>query len=85
MQVKRCYSSICSVCMSQHSWKGDAAFPPECGCQWASLSPAVWQDAGIISGDGGGERGSRKEESKEEEKKKGKRGSGCVREAGGVS
>ena len=64
-----CMLCVCTclcvcACVSQHSWKGAAAFPPECDCQWASLSLAVWQDARIISGHGGSERGSRMEESK---------------------
>lgn len=42
------------------SWVcGAAVFPPQCDCQWASLSLAVWQDAGIISGHGGSGGGSR--------------------------
>lgn len=70
MYVRKCYTSVSyvyvCVCVSQHSWKGGggaAVFPPECDCQWASLSLAVWQDARIISGHGGSERGSRMEES----------------------
>lgn len=59
------------VSMSRHSWKGAAAFPPERDCQWASLNPAVWQDARIISGDGGSKRGSRMEESKGEKGREG--------------
>lgn len=47
-------------------------FPPECDCQWASLSLAVWQDARIISGHGGSERGSGVKE------KRGARGRDCL-------
>lgn len=67
---------LCCV-VSQHSWKKGAGgllqhFPPECDCQWASLSLAAWQDARIISGHGGSERGSGVKE------KRGARGRDCL-------
>lgn len=69
------YMFLCVCVCPGTPGRGAGVFPPERGCQWASLSPAVWQYARIISRDGG----SRMEESKGG--KKGERGSDWVSRA----
>lgn len=58
------------VCHSSHG-RGLQRFRLSATVSGHHSAPAVWQDARIISGDGGRERGSRMEESKGEKGREG--------------